>query len=151
MIQLIQTCQQQQKKQKIIKFVFWSKPLYIICINSNNMYPENTWPYIEQLCNQTNSFITTKTGLDLHLLSKCLKLKELIHSNLGLIAIGIILILIILVSIKVLQMLNSRTKVFQATLVSVKEVTYDSKVFTFDLPAGWNRIGLNIGEHLTLT
>lgn len=115
------------------------------------MYPENTWPYIEQLCNQTNSFITTKTGLDLHLLSKCLKLKELIHSNLGLIAIGIILILIILVSIKVLQMLNTRTKVFQATLINVKEVTYDSKVFTFDLPAGWNRIGLNIGEHLTLT
>lgn len=46
---------------------------------------------------------------------------------------------------------ESGVKVFNATLLNVKEITHDTKIFTFDLPQGWNKIGLNIGEHLTLT
>jgi len=45
---------------------------------------------------------------------------------------------------------ESGVKVFQATLLNVKEITHDTKIFTFDLPQGWDRVGLNIGEHLTL-
>lgn len=41
-------------------------------------------------------------------------------------------------------------KSFQAKLVDVKEISHDTKIFTFALPDGENKIGLNIGEHLEL-
>jgi len=39
---------------------------------------------------------------------------------------------------------KSTTK-FRAKLVNIKEITHDTKVFTFDLPSGMNQIGLKIG------
>ena len=41
-------------------------------------------------------------------------------------------------------------KSFQAKLVDVKEISHDTKIFTFNLPEGESKIGLNIGEHLEL-
>jgi hypothetical protein len=39
-------------------------------------------------------------------------------------------------------------KSFHSKLLAVKEISHDTKIFTFDLPT--DRIGLNIGEHLEL-
>jgi hypothetical protein len=39
---------------------------------------------------------------------------------------------------------------FMATLTHIKEITHDTKIFTFELPSGMNKVGLNIGEHLEL-
>ena len=41
-------------------------------------------------------------------------------------------------------------KTIQATLVNIKTITHDTKIFTFDLPKGMNKLGLNIGEHLEI-
>lgn len=37
-----------------------------------------------------------------------------------------------------------------ATLNQIKEITHDTKIFTFELPSGMDKVGLNIGEHLEL-
>ena len=37
-----------------------------------------------------------------------------------------------------------------ATLKQIKEITHDTKIFTFELPSGMDKVGLNIGEHLEL-
>ena len=41
-------------------------------------------------------------------------------------------------------------KTIQATLVNIKTITHDTNIFTFDLPKGMNKLGLNIGEHLEI-
>jgi hypothetical protein len=66
-----------------------------------------------------------------------------------LIVTGAVLVLMSVAGI--LRRLNNKVKRFNATLLAVKEITHDTKIFTFDLPKGWNKIHLNIGEHLTLT
>ena len=43
---------------------------------------------------------------------------------------------------------QKRSVSLQAKLVNTKEVTYDTKIFTFSLPDGMNKVDLNIGEHL---
>lgn len=113
--------------------------------------PNQLWPGIQYLCNRTNAFILEKSGIDLELLSHCHKTKELLMTNTGMIGIAFGLISIILICLFVLKRLNSRKKSFFATLINIKEITHDTKIFTFDLPNGWNNIGLKIGEHLTLT
>lgn len=113
--------------------------------------PNQLWPGIQHLCNRTNTFILDKSGFDLQLLSRCHQVKEFAMSNTGMIGIALGLVSIILLCLFALKKLNSRKKSFFATLINVKEITHDTKIFTFDLPNGWNSTGLKIGEHLTLT
>lgn len=42
-------------------------------------------------------------------------------------------------------MAHKRSVSFRARLINVKEVTYDTKIFTFDLPADMKKVDLNIG------
>lgn len=106
---------------------------------------------VRDLCNQTNSFIAAKIGRDLELVTRCEQTKDFVMSNSGSIVIAVMLALIVLSCAWALKKLNSRIRVFDATLINIKEITHDTKIFTFDLPKGWNQIGLNIGEHLTLS
>jgi len=64
------------------------------------------------------------------------------------IVIGVALLL--MVANKVLRVLRNRVHKFDATLLGIREVTHDTKVFTFSLPKGWNKKFLEIGEHITL-
>lgn len=66
-------------------------------------------------------------------------------------AIGVSAFFFVLVVIRLFSKKEGGVKVFKAALLDVKEITHDTKIFTFDLPKGWDRVGLNIGEHLTLT
>jgi hypothetical protein len=51
---------------------------------------------------------------------------------------------------KLLRVLKNRIHKFDATLLGIREITHDTKVFTFSLPKGWNKKFLEIGEHITL-
>jgi hypothetical protein len=113
--------------------------------------PNQLWSSIQHLCNRTNHFILEKSGIDLQLLSRCHQTKDFVLSHTGIIGIALGLVIIILICLFALKKLNSRKKSFFATLINVKEITHDTKVFTFDLPNGWNSTGLKVGEHLTLT
>ena len=112
---------------------------------------DNIWPWISNICVQTNSFLHTKMGIDFNLSAKCEQTRTLVINNLNLILIvsGVLLILASITGI--LRRLNDKTKKFNAKLLHKKEISHDTKIFTFDLPKGWKRIGLNIGEHITLT
>lgn len=113
--------------------------------------PKNLWPIIREVCQKANSFVTEKTGKDLNLELRCEQTKDFVMSHSGYVFLGVTLFIIILICIWALKKLNSRMKVFDATLLSVKEITHDTKIFTFDLPKGWSTLGLNIGEHLALS
>ena len=78
------------------------------------------------------------------LLGHCSTVKTVIHEHpfIPLIVIGFILLFLIYF---IFIRSSSKLKVFQASLLAIKVITHDTKVFTFDLPKGWNKIGLNIG------
>ena len=112
---------------------------------------DNLWPWVSHICASANSFLSDKTGVDVGLQDKCLQAKSFVLQNLWTILI-VSGVLVGLASVTgLLRLFNQKIKKFNATLLNVKEVTYDTKIFTFDLPKGWNKINLNIGEHLTLT
>ena len=63
------------------------------------------------------------------------------------IAIATIIAVIIVIALSK----KKRGKInIMTTLKQIKEITHDTKIFTFELPSGMDKVGLNIGEHLEL-
>lgn len=109
------------------------------------MNTDQIWSWVSHICSAANQLITDKTGYQINLPAKCLQTKEFAieHLTVILIVSGVLLLLSLITV--VLRKLNQKIKSFQATLLHAKEVTHDTRIFTFDLPKGWNNIGLKIG------
>jgi hypothetical protein len=97
-------------------------------------------------CDSISELLQTKFGKDIGLSTVC----RIIETN----PFQIILVAIAIVIAVVLAIVLSKKKrvqsSFMATLSSIKEITHDTKIYTFELPSGMDRVGLNIGEHLEL-
>ena len=52
---------------------------------------------------------------------------------------------ILIISYLILGPKSKDIKTIESTLVDIKTITHDTKLFTFALPKGMNKLGLNIG------
>ena len=131
--------------------VFFGKSSCYNKVFINKMDCESIWTGIFSLCGQVDAFVTEKSGVAYDVIGSCHKARSFIDENKVMVMIVMSISLILMAATAVLRRMKGKVKVFEATLLNVKEITHDTKIFTFDLPSGWNKIGLNIGEHLTLT
>lgn len=60
------------------------------------------------------------------------------------------IVLVLILGLLYSRFAQKNKKEFMAKLIFIKEITHDTKIFTFDLPKGDNQIGLKVGEHLEL-
>ena len=115
-------------------------------------YLEELQVRLHEYCHIANGFIVNQTGYDINLQQHCSKLQTHVNLHDHLISLTPILLLTLVLSIALtcLKKKGNKKTTFNATLVNVKEISHDTKIFTFDLPKGTNQIGLKVGEHLEL-
>jgi hypothetical protein len=61
-----------------------------------------------------------------------------------------IIVVIIAVIVLIFRRPSTKSKTFFSKLLDIKEISHDTKIFTFGLPDDMKTVGLNIGEHLEL-
>lgn len=107
---------------------------------------------IRPVCVLADGFIADKLGFSLELHQYCNFVTQFedFKYEFILALIAFLAVLLILLSSLTKKGTQRKVRTFQAKLVDVKEISHDTKIFTFNLPEGENKIGLNIGEHLEL-
>lgn len=100
---------------------------------------------MEPWCGEITDFVTDKIGADISLSYICEE-----GAGFYLLVVAILVVIILLALVLTLFKSTNRTKAFQSKLLEVKEISHDTKIFTFGLPSDMNTVGLNIGEHLEL-
>lgn len=100
---------------------------------------------IEPWCGEITDFATDKIGTDIGLSYICEE-----GSGFYLLLVAILAGIFGIVLVASLFKSSNRNKTFQSKLLEVKEISHDTKIFTFGLPDNMNTVGLNIGEHLEL-
>lgn len=97
-------------------------------------------------CDSVSDLMHAKLGQDIGVSTIC-RILETSPFEVMLIAAATIVVVIIAIFLSK----KKRGQVsIMATLTQVKEITHDTKIYTFELPSGMDRVGLNIGEHLEL-
>jgi hypothetical protein len=97
-------------------------------------------------CDSFSELLHAKIGRDIGLSTLCGILET---SPFEIIFVVFATIIALIVAI-ILSKKKRGQSSFMATLTHIKEITHDTKIFTFELPSGMNKVGLNIGEHLEL-
>jgi tetrahydromethanopterin S-methyltransferase subunit G len=100
---------------------------------------------MEPWCGEITDFVTDKIGTDIGLSYICEE-----GSGFYLLLVAILAVIFLLVLVASLFKSGNRNKTFMSKLLEVKEISHDTKIFTFGLPSDMNTVGLNIGEHLIL-
>ena len=100
---------------------------------------DKVWTYFELGCRQVDSFLSQKTGKELEIPYYCSEAKHYIQEHCLFISIAIGVLLIMMALNKLLRVLKNRVHKFESTLLGIREITHDTKVFTFSLPKGWNK------------
>lgn len=96
---------------------------------------QNLESKVVSYCGIANDFITSKIGVDLNIHEHCAFLEEANNFVFEAILIGIFLFFALIIYFLTKQSGKS-SKIFQAKLVNIKEISHDTKIFTFDLPSG---------------
>lgn len=100
---------------------------------------------IEPWCEQITDYVTDNIGTDIGLSFICEE-----GSGFYLLLAAILAVIVLIVLLASLFKSSDRNKTFLSKLLEVKEISHDTKIFTFGLPNYMNTVGLNIGEHLEL-
>jgi tetrahydromethanopterin S-methyltransferase subunit G len=100
---------------------------------------------VEPWCEEITEFVTDKIGTDIGLSFMCEE-----GSGFYLLLIAITTIFFLAFVVASLFKSSNKSKTFLSKLLEVKEISHDTKIFTFGLPNGMKTVGLNIGEHLEL-